>query len=410
MNQTNTPAATFLNPAKPLSLTTIMLCGGLLVSVAMGIRHGFGFWQLPLIQTHGWTRETFTFAIALQQLVWGFCQPLGGMLADKFGTPRVAMLGAVLYACGLVVMGLSSAGVGFAGGAGVLIGMGLAGSTYAVVFGVIGRAAAPEKRSWALGVVSAMGSFGQFFMMPVELGLLDIFGPQSSLYLLALVALMMIPLAFGLREPVRTAVVGGQSMLQAVKEAMADKNFRWLMAGYSVCGFQVVFIGQNLPAMIRDGGLNADVARNALMLIGLFNVIGTYTAGTLGGRFAKKNLLSAIYFGRSLVVVAFLLAPFTPFTVYAFASAMGLLWLSTVPLTSGVIGTVFGVQYLGMLSGVVFLSHQLGSFIGMWVSGWLYDSMGNYHVMWGITIALGVAAGLANLPIREQPNARMAGA
>ncbi len=395
---------------KPLSLTTIIVCGGLLVSIAMGIRHGFGFWQLPLTQTHGWSRETFTFAIALQQLIWGLGQPFAGMLADKYGSPRVAIGGAVLYALGLVVMGLSSSGVAFAGGAGFLIGLGLSGSTYTVVFGVVGRAASPEKRSWALGLVSAMGSFGQFLMMPVELGLLESLGAAGALFALAMVALLIAPLSAGLREPARAAVAGGQSIMESIKEAFADKNFRWLMAGYSVCGFQVVFIGQNLPAMMRDGGLAPEVARNALMLIGLFNVIGTYTAGTLGGKYPKKNLLSAIYFSRSLCIVAFLLAPLTPLTVYLFASAMGLLWLSTVPLTSGVIGTVFGLQYLGMLSGVVFLSHQLGSFIGMWGSGWLYDAFGNYNIMWGITIALGIAAGLANLPIREAPNARLVAA
>lgn len=387
--------------SKPLSLTTIIVCGGLLVSVAMGIRHGFGFWQLPMAQANGWSRETFTFAIALQNLMWGVFQPFAGMLADKYGSPRVAMVAAVMYAAGLALMAVSSTGAGLAGSAGVLIGMGLAGATYTVVFGVVGRAASAERRSWALGLVSAMGSFGQFAMVPIEQSLIDGFGWQAALFVLAAVSLLIVPLSAGLREPVRAVVAGGQSIREAVKEAFAQPSFRWLMAGYSVCGFQVVFIGQNLPAMVKDGGMGPEVARNALMLIGLCNVVGTYAAGILGGKFSKKYLLSGIYFGRALCVGLFMLAPLTPISVYVFAAAMGLLWLSTVPLTSGVIGTVFGVQYLGMLSGVVFFSHQVGSFVGLWMSGWLYDRMGSYSVMWGITIALGVLAGLANLPIKE---------
>ena len=389
------------NISKPLPLMTILICGGLLVSIAMGIRHGFGFWQLPMAQSNGWTRETFTFAIALQNLIWGMTQPFAGMLADKYGSPRVAIAAAVAYAAGLALMAVSSTGAGLAASAGILIGMGLAGATYTVVFGVVGRAASPEKRSWALGLVSAMGSFGQFAMVPIEQSLIDGFGWQMALFVLAAVALLIAPLSAGLREPARALVAGGQSIREAIKEAFATPSFRWLMVGYSVCGFQVVFIGQNLPAMVKDGGMGPEVARNALMLIGLFNVIGTYSAGTLGGIFSKKYLLSGIYFGRALFVGLFMLAPLTPTTIYVFSAAMGLLWLSTVPLTSGVIGTVFGVQYLGMLSGVVFFSHQVGSFIGLWMSGWLFDRMGSYTVMWSITIALGIAAGLANLPIKE---------
>ena len=367
----------------------------------MGIRHGFGFWQLPMTQTNGWTRETFTFALALQNLMWGFGQPFAGMLADKYGSPRVAIVGAILYAAGLALMAVSASGLAFAGSAGVLIGLGLSGATYTVVFGVVGRAASPEKRSWALGMVSAMGSFGQFLMVPVEQSLIDGFGWQGALLVLAVVAFLIAPLSAGLREPPRVAASSDQSIMEAIREAFGNRSFQWLMAGYFVCGFQVVFIGQNLPAMVRDAGLNAEVARNALMLIGLMNVIGTYTAGTLGGKYAKKNLLSIIYFARAAVVLVFISVPLSPLSIYVFSGVMGLLWLSTVPLTSGVIGTVFGLQYLGMLSGVVFFSHQVGSFTGLWLSGWLFDHFGSYQVMWWVTIALGMFAGLVNLPIKE---------
>ena len=369
----------------------------------MGIRHGFGFWQLPMTQANGWTRETFTFALALQNLMWGLGQPFAGMLADKYGSPRVAIVGALLYGCGLALMSVSATGLAFAGSAGVLIGLGLSGATYTVVFGVVGRAASPEKRSWALGTVSAMGSFGQFLMVPVEQSLIDGFGWQHALIVLTAVAFLIAPLSMGLREPVRSAAAAGQSIRESITEAFGNRSFRWLMAGYFVCGFQVVFIGQNLPAIVRDANLGPEVARNALMLIGLFNVIGTYMAGTLGGKYPKKYLLSGIYFGRAVLVVLFILAPVTPMSIYLFAGSMGVLWLSTVPLTSGVIGTVFGLQYLGMLSGVVFFSHQVGSFIGLWLSGWLYDHTGSYQIMWLITIALGIFAGLANLPVQERP-------
>lgn len=395
---------------KPLSLTTVLVCGGLLVSLAMGIRHGFGFWQLPMTQANGWTRETFTFAIALQNLVWGLFQPFAGMLADKYGSPRVAIGAACMYAAGLALMAVSSTGVGLAASSGILIGMGLSGATYTVVFGVVGRTASPERRSWALGLVSAMGSFGQFAMVPIEQSLIDGFGWQMALFVLAAMALLMAPLSAGLREPTRAVQAAGQSIGEAIKEAFGNHSFRWLMAGYFVCGFQVVFIGQNLPAMVKDGGMGPDVARNALMLIGLLNIVGTYSAGTLGGLYPKKYLLSGIYFARAACVLVFMFMPLTPISIYVFSAAMGVLWLSTVPLTSGVIGTVFGVQYLGMLSGVVFFSHQVGSFTGMWLSGLLYDKTGSYTVMWGITVAMGVFAGLVNLPIKEKPLLRSAAA
>jgi predicted MFS family arabinose efflux permease len=375
----------------------------------MGIRHGFGFWQLPMTQAHGWTRETFAFALALQNLLWGASQPFAGMLADRYGAPRTLLVAALLYSAGLLSMALSSTGFWFSASAGILIGLALSGSTYAVIYGVIGRTAAPEKRSTALGIAAAAGSFGQFIMVPIEQTLISAFGWQHALFFLAAAALLMAPLSWGLREPPATQTntsTKQQSILEAVREAFGYRSFQMLMAGYFVCGFQVVFIGVHLPAYLKDHGLSPHVAVWALALIGLFNIIGTYSAGLLGNRLPKKYLLSSIYFLRALAISVFLFLPLSSASVYIFAAVMGLLWLSTVPLTSGVIATIFGVRYLGMLSGFVFFSHQVGSFLGVWAGGWLYDRSGNYNVVWGMAIALGLFAAFINLPIRESEIAR----
>jgi len=291
-----------------------------------------------------------------------------------------------------------------------LLGAAQSGTTYAVVYGVIGRNVAPEKRSWAMGITAAAGSFGQFLMVPIEGGLIAAFGWQEALFILACVALMILPLAFGLREPRRLAAAGAptQSMRAALREAFGDRSFLLLTAGYFVCGFQVVFIGVHMPSYLKDHGLTPGVATTALALIGLFNVFGTYCAGELGGRMPKRFLLSGIYALRSVAIIAFVLAPLTPASVYVFACAIGFLWLSTVPLTSGLVAQIYGVRYLSMLGGFVFLSHQVGSFLGVWLGGRLYDMTGSYDVVWWIAIALGVFAALVNLPIRERPLLRPA--
>ena len=279
--------------------------------------------------------------------------------------------------------------------------MAQSGTTYAVVYGVIGRNVAPEKRSWAMGVAAAAGSFGQFLMVPVENWLIGGFGWQSALFVLGCLALAIVPLAFGLKEPPRTAVTAQQSLGAALREAFGYPSFRWLMAGYFVCGFQVVFIGVHMPSYLKDHGLTPNVATTALALIGLFNVFGTYGAGVLGQRLPKKYILSTIYLLRSIAIVVFLAVPLTPASVYVFSAVMGLLWLSTVPPTNAVIAQIFGVQYLSMLGGFVFLSHQVGSFLGVWLGGKLYDMTGSYTVVWWLAVALSVMATLANLPVRE---------
>ncbi|HJV61584.1 MAG TPA: MFS transporter [Albitalea sp.] len=406
--------------APKLSMTQVLLCGAMIVTLSMGIRHGFGLWLQPITMDRGWSRETFAFAIAVQNLAWGVAGPFAGGLADRFGAFRVLIVGSLMYALGLVLMGLSTSGLAFTGSAGILLGLAQSGTTYAVVYGVIGRNVAPDKRSWAMGVAAAAGSFGQFLMVPVENGLINGLHPfdgvvlggvgwQKALFYLGCLSLAIIPLAFGLKEPpaAKTGAVH-QSVGAALREAFAYPSFRWLMAGYFVCGFQVVFIGVHMPSYLRDHGLSPNVATTALALIGLFNVVGTYAAGTIGQRLQKRHILSSIYALRSLAIVIFLNVPLTPTSVYVFSAVMGVLWLSTVPPTNAVIAQIFGVQYLSMLGGFVFLSHQVGSFLGVWLGGKLYDATGSYDIVWWIAVALGIFAAIANMPVKESAIVRPA--
>lgn len=391
----------------------VLACGAAIVTLSMGVRHGFGLWLQPITQAQNWSRESFAFAIAVQNLTWGFAGIFSGMLADRFGAFRVIVGCALLYALGLLGMAYSDSPALFTATAGVLIGIAQAGTTYAVIYGVIGRNVGPEKRSWAMGVAAAAGSFGQFLMVPTEGFLINTLGWQLALVWLSLAALLVIPLAYGLREP---GFAGGatphreQSIMQALREAFAYPSFQLLMAGYFVCGFQVVFIGVHMPSYLRDHGMDPQVASVALALIGLFNVFGTYAAGALGQKWAKRKILAFIYLARSVAIVVFLSAPLTPISVYVFASVMGLLWLSTVPPTNAVVAQIFGVAHLSMLGGFVFFSHQIGSFMGVWLGGYLYDRTGSYDVVWYISIALGVFAALVNLPVRETAIARHHGA
>ena len=390
-------------------MTQVLVCGAAIVTISMGIRHGFGLWLAPITTERGWSRETFSFAIAVQNIAWGLAGPFVGAVSDRFGAFRVLVAGSMLYAAGLVTMGMATTGFGFLGGAGLMIGLSQAGTTYAVVYGVIGRNVAPERRSWAMGATAAAGSFGQFLMVPVEGGLISGVGWQGALFVLGAMALVILPLAFGLREPKgAAATTSQQSIGAALREALGHRGFQLLTAGYFVCGFQVVFIGVHMPSYLKDHGLTPDVATTALALIGLFNVFGTYAAGSLGGRLPKTWLLSGIYALRSLVIAAFVMAPLSAWSVYLFAATIGFLWLSTVPLTNAVVASIFGVRYLSMLSGFVFLSHQVGSFLGVWLGGKLYDVTGSYDAVWWIAIVLGVFAAIVNLPVSEKPVLRPA--
>jgi MFS family permease len=389
---------------KQLSIFQVLLCGAMVVTLAMGIRHGFGLWLQPITQAQNWSRETFALAIAIQNLSWGFFGIFAGMVADKYGAFKVIIVGAILYALGLLGMGLANTPFTFMLSAGVLIGAAQAGTTYAVIYGIIGRNVSADKRSWAMGVAAAAGSFGQFLMVPTESFLIQNFGAKEALMILSAAVLMIIPLAFGLRE---SGFAGGQtavreqSILQAFKEAFKYPSFQLLMAGYFVCGFQVVFIGVHLPSYLKDKGLSPEVAAYALGLVGLFNVFGTYAAGVLGQKMQKRYILSFIYGARAVAITIFLLVPITPVSVYVFTAVMGLLWLSTVPPTNAVVAQIFGIAHLSMLSGFVFMSHQVGSFMGAWLGGYLYDKTGSYDVVWQLTIVLGIFGVLINLPVKE---------
>ena len=389
-----------------LSMLQVLACGAAIVTLSMGIRHGFGLWLLPITQEMGWSRQSFALALAIQNLSWGVIGIFAGMFADRFGAFRVLIAGAVLYGLGLAGMALSPTTTLFALTAGVLIGAAQAGTTYAVIYGILGRQIAPERRSWAMGVAAAAGSFGQFLMVPVEGWLIASLGWQEALLALSLMVLLIIPLAFGLREPGfqgAMPVRREQTVVQALGEAFRYPSFNLLMAGYFVCGFQVVFIGVHMPSYLRDHGLSPQVASYSLALIGLFNVFGTYIAGTLGQRMPKRHILAFIYFARAIVISIFLLVPLSPASVYVFSATMGVLWLSTVPPTNATIAQIFGVQHLSMLGGFVFFSHQIGSFLGVWLGGYLYDATGSYDIVWYIAIGLGVLAGLVNLPVKEAP-------
>jgi len=399
------------SPAKTgLSIKQVLIFGGLMVTLSMGIRHGFGLFNLPITSANGWGRETFALTIALQNLVWGAIQPITGALADRYGALKIMVAGGVLYALGLAGMAVSSDVLNFTLAGGLLIGLAQTATTYSVVYGILGRNVAADKRVWAMGITAAAGSFGQFLMIPAEQGLLSAFGSEDALLLLALMASLMIPTAFMLREKnfVHTHNVGDQTIKQALNEAMRNPSFQLLTLGYFVCGFQVVFIAVHLAPYLKD--LSASypevgapvVATTALALIGLFNIFGTYSAGMLGQRFPKRYLLSGIYLGRSIAIIGFILLPLSPMTTYIFAAIMGFLWLSTIPLTNGIVAQIFGVKYLSMLSGLIFFSHQLGSFCGAFFGGYLFDRTGSYLVVWEIAIVLGVFAFLVNLPVKER--------
>ena len=382
----------------------VLICGGLILTLAMGIRHGFGLFLQPMSADLHWGRETFALALAVQNLVWGVTQPFAGMIADKYGAGRVLIGGTILYGLGLVTMAHAATPLMMVLTAGVLIGTGLSGVTFSVVSGVLGRAFPPEKRSMALGISAAAGSFGQFAVLPLTQYLLTHIGWYGALLTLAGVSLLMVPLAAAMveRNLGAHANLFKQSAGEAMREAVGHRGYVLLTLGFFVCGFQVVFIGVHLPSYLLDKGLPANVGVTALALIGLFNIVGTYTAGWLGGKISKKYILSAIYFGRTIVIALFVLLPLSALTVYAFAIGLGLLWLSTVPPTNGIVAQIFGVRYLAMLSGFTFLSHQIGSFLGAWLGGLMFDRTGSYNVVWYLAIALGVVAGLLNLPIDER--------
>lgn len=393
-----------------LPLFVILLCGSLIVALSFGVRSAFGLFMVPISGELGWGREVFALSIALQNLLWGLGQPFAGALADRFGPMKVILGGAVLYAAGVFIMSVSTTPLLFHISTGILVGLGLSGTGFSIVLAAIGKVVAPEKRSWALGIVTAAGSFGQFAMVPLGQSFLSAYGWQTTVLILGITSLAMLPLAMAFRG-VGERGLGGpastQSLGEALREASRHRDFLLLTAGFFVCGFHVAFIAAHLPSFVIDRGLDPRIGAWALGLVGLFNIIGSYSAGVLGGKYSKKYLLSMLYVTRSAIIVLFISFPMTEMTVLMFAAAMGLLWLSTVPLTSGIVAQVFGPKYMSMLTGIVFFSHQIGSFLGVWGGGYLYDTTGSYNVVWYCSIALGIFAGIVHWPIDERPLARL---
>ena len=390
-------------------MTAVIAAACLISLIGFGIRSGFGLYLEPMTTENGWSRETFALALAIQNLLWGIGVPVAGAIADRYGTARVVALGAAVYAVGVAGMAMSDSGLALYLTGGILVGLGVAFCSLSLVLAAIARVIGPERRSLALGLGTAAGSLGQVLFSPINQALISRYGWYDSLLVMSVIALVLAPLAFSLRRgsQSRGALAPAQGLGQALGEAISHRSYLLLTGGFFVCGFHVAFITVHFPAYVTDLGLSARAGAYALSMVGLFNIFGSLTSGAFGQRYSKKIGLSAIYFTRALVMFGLLLAPASELTIYLFAASMGLLWLSTVPLTTGIVAQMFGLRFMGTLFGIVFLGHQLGSFTGVWLGGVLYDRTGSYDVMWWTGVFLGLFAGIVHLPINDRPLAQL---
>lgn len=389
----------------------IIICGCLIGVIGFGARSTMGFFLVPMTETYGWSRETFSIAIALQNLVWGMAQPFVGMLADRYGAARVLSVGAIIYGIGMVAMAYTSDPLLLQFTAGGLVGLGIAGSAFFLVLAAFARLLPEHLRSLAFGFGTAAGSFGQFLYAPLGQLFIGAYGWQMTLVFMGSSALFIPVLALVLKsrpQLVTGTVEADQTVRQALAEAFGHQSYWWLIAGFFVCGFHVAFITVHLPPYINDLGLPPVIGGWAIGLIGLFNVIGAIGSGALSGAYSKRWVLSSIYFGRAIVITIFVLTPPSMVSVLVFSAAMGVLWLSTIPPTQGLVSVMFGTRYMAMLFGFIFFSHQVGSFLGIWLGGLLRDATGSYDLFWWISVALGVFAALAHMPIREESVPRLA--
>ncbi|MBX2882379.1 MAG: MFS transporter [Granulosicoccus sp.] len=390
----------------------VILAACLVAAIGFGVRSTLGLFLEPMTEARGWTRENFGLALAVQNLFWGLSLPLAGMLADKWGSTRVIAFGAVVYAFGLYGMALAESPTMLYWTAGVLSGIGIAFSAFSIAMAAMVRVVGPERRSLVLGLGTAAGSFGQVVFSPLAQGLIESVGWNDGLVWLALITLFLLPLSFALfglsGKSGASPNTVDQSIREALGEAFSHRGYVLLTLGFFVCGFHVAFITVHFPAYVSDLGLNARVGAYSIALIGLFNIVGSFAAGLIGQRYSKKSSLSLIYLLRSATILCLLLLPKTDIVIYGFAAIMGVLWLSTVPLTTGIVAQVFGVRYMATLFGIVFLSHQIGSFIGVWLGGRLYDTTGSYDGMWWAGVVMGVVAAAVHWPINEKPLARLA--
>ena len=386
-----------------LPVWLVLTCAALIVTLSMGMRQSFGIFMPDVSASLGGSREVFAMAIALQNLAWGLVQPGVGMLADRYGSRVVAGAGGAVYVLGLALTALATSAVALNLSLGLLVGIGLSTTTFVVVLGAVARAVPDQRRGLAFGVVTAAGSFGMFAMVPTGHGLLASLGWQGAFFALAGLGVLLVLLAAGFPgAPERQTRAPEQSLGSALAQAANHRGYWLLNAGFFVCGFHVMFIATHLPAYLTDAGLTAGTGAMALALIGLFNIIGSFTFGVLGDRLRTPALLSSLYAARVVVIAAFLLLPLTPASALIFASMMGFLWLGTIPLTSGLVAQIFGPRYMASLFGIVFLSHQVGSFAGAWLGGRLYDTTGNYDIVWMLAVGLGVLATALHLPISDR--------
>ena len=389
----------------------VIVCGCLVAAIAFGPRSTLGFFLTPMSSANHWGRDIFAFALAVQNLLWGAAQPIAGAIADRFGATRVLSAGAVLYALGLVLMAHSTDAAMLDLSAGALLGFGLSGTTFPIVLAAFGKILPAEWRATAFGLGTAAGSFGQFLFSPLAVFLMDAVGWQNALVVFGVVVLVVLPASLALASPsspADAAPAASQSLKQALSEAFGHRSYVLLMLGFFTCGFQLAFITVHLPAYLADRGLSSDIGGWTLGAIGLFNIVGALGAGWLSGRMPKRYLLSLLYFGRAAAIFAFIMFPITAFTCIVFGATMGLMWLSTVPPTNGIIVVMFGTRWLAMLSGVTFFSHQVGGFLGVWLGGIVFDRTGSYDLVWWLAILFGVLSALINLPIVEEPVARLA--
>ena len=381
---------------------TMVVAGGLVMGLALGVRHAQGIFLVPVTLEQGWSRETFGFAIAVQNLMWGLAQPFTGMIADRFGARRVIAAGLALYGVGLFAMANAASPMAFTLSAGVCIGIALSATSIGVVYGALSRLMPPARRNWALGLAGAVGGLGQFFLVPTAQGLIDSLGWAGALLALALLCALLLPCAWPLDDQPGHAGMHEQSLRAALAEAFRHRGFWLLNLGFLACGFQLAFIAAHLPAYLQDKGLPASTAVAGLAVIALSNVVGTYLCGLLGGLFRRKYLLCGIYLLRSAAMALFVLLPLSSGSLYLFCAVMGLVWLGTVPLTNGLVAQVFGLRYLTTLFGFVFFGHQLGAFFGVWLGGYVFDVTRSYDLIWGVGIALGVMAAALHYPINDR--------
>ncbi|MEG1451665.1 MFS transporter [Brevundimonas sp.] len=377
-----------------------------IVTLAMGARQSFGLYLTPMTMELGINRQTFGLVLALQNLLFGAIQPFVGAYADKHGPGRVLIIGALVYVAGMALTATASGVWGLGIGFGAFVGMAMSGVTFVVTMGAVGKIVAPEKRTLAFGIITAGGSLGQFFVVPMAQALIDATGWRNSLYILAVMLTLIVPLAFGLmgkRGSAAPARAEGLPLNQALKQAFADKSWWLLCSGYFVCGFHVTFVGIHFPTYITDQGLPSSTGATGLALIGLFNILGSWMWGAWGGKHSKKHLLATLYTLRGVAIIVFLLVPLSSASALMFAASFGFLWLGTVPLTNGLVAQMYGLRNLTALTGIVFFGHQIGAFLGAWLGGLVFDATGSYNLVWYISIALAFIAAVANLPIRQTP-------